>query len=161
MGQAALYICYFYPRVYQIIFFPRICSGPKYPLIYLSGVVKLLKRHITFIICLLEYCHKEHLLTLIICSLNRLSFLPQCDRPFMPDCGKILFLKLEKSECKALFKNALLYFRYSIPGLAFQFLSQFYITRYDTRDIISNFSLLHSCTLFVLSIDSIFKTDVF
>lgn len=116
---------FFYPRVYQIIFFPRICSGPKYPLIYLSWVVKLLKRHITFIICLLEYCHKEHLLALIICSLNRLSFLPQCDRPFMPDCGKILFLKLEKSECKALFINALLYFRYSIPGLAFQFLSHF------------------------------------
>lgn len=74
----------------------------------------------------------------------------------MTDCGKILFLKLEKSECtgcKALFKNDLLYLSYSIPGLAFQFLSQFYITRYDTRDIISNFSLLHSCVLFVLPIE--------
>lgn len=154
----------FYPSVYQIIFFPRICSVHKYPLIYLSSVAKLLKRRITFAICLLEYCHKEHFLALIICSLNRISFLPQCDRPFMPDCGKILFLKLEKSECtdrKALFKNDLLYLRYSIPGLAFQFFSQFCITRYDTRDIISNFSLLHSYTLFVLSIDSIFKTDVF
>lgn len=69
----------------------------------------------------------------------------------MPDCGKILFLKLEKSECadhKSLFKYVLLYLRYSIPGLAFQFLSQFYIIKYDTRDIIRNFSLLHS--LFVL-----------
>lgn len=154
---------YFYPSDYQIIFSSRICSVPKYPLICLSSDAKLLKRCMTLVICLLDYCHKEHFLALVICSLNRVWFLPQCDRPFMPDCGKIIFMKLEKSECtdcKAVLKNYLLYLRY-LTGLEFQFLSQFFITRYDSRDFMSKFSLLRSSTSFVLSIDFIFKTDVF
>lgn len=155
---------YFYPSDYQIFFSPRICSVPKYPLVCLSSDAKLPKRCMTLVICLLDYCHKEHFLALVICSSNRIWFLPQCDRRFIPDCGKILFMKLEKSECtdcKALSKNNLLYLRYLIPGLEFQFLSQFCITKCDSRDFMSKFSLLHSSTLFVLSIDSIFKTDVF
>lgn len=69
-------------------------------------------------------------MSLIIGSLNRISFLPQCDRSFMPDSGKNLCLKLKKSECsdcKALFRNYLLYLKYSIPGWAFKFISKFYI----------------------------------
>lgn len=49
----------------------------------------------------------------------------------------------------------------SIPDLLFQFLSQFYITRYDMGSIISDFASLRSFTLFVLPIASIFNTDVF
>lgn len=80
-------------------FFPRICSVPEYPLFCLSLVVKLLKRNITFVTCLMKYSYKEGFMALIIGSLNRISFLPQCDRPFTPDCGKNFCLKLENCGC--------------------------------------------------------------
>lgn len=60
----------------------------------------------------------------------------------MPDCEKIIFRKLEKLECTnqtvglSLKMTCLMS---SIPDLPFQFLSQFYITRYDTGGIISDF----------------------
>lgn len=158
----SLFLCVLGYEIF--LFFPRrICLVPKYPLASLPSVAELLQRLIPLATRLLEYFHKEHLLALIICSLNRISFLPKCGRSFLPDCEKILFLKLEKSEstnCEALFKNNLQHVRYSIPYLAFQFLN-FFLTRYDTRGIISNFSFVHFYTLFVLSIDSIFNTDVF
>lgn len=127
--QAAFHMCFLSFSLLNY-FSPRICSVAKYPLICLSPVVKLLKRNITFVTCLTKYCYKEYFMALITGSLNRILFLPPCDRPFMPDCGKNLCLKLKKSECsdcRALCRNYLLYLEYSIPGSAFQFISQFYI----------------------------------
>lgn len=125
---------FFVPEVTNYYFH----SVPKYPLIYLSSVVRLLKR----LICFLEYFCKEHFLAFIISSLIRASLLLLCGRPFMPDCEKIIFRKLEKLECTnqtvglSLKMTCLMS---SIPDLPFQFLSQFYITRYDTGGIISDF----------------------